>query len=92
MMSVSSTHNAVVVDTKDWLTSDGREQSQGQEGVPTILSAFPGEKEQVLQERVRHEERRQTHVPIHGLIYTHHMHKHTYTYVHTSHVYTYTYM
>ena len=36
------THNTVVTDTESRLTSEGREQSQGQEGVPTILSKERG--------------------------------------------------
>lgn len=39
--SVPHTHT-VVTDTESWLTSEGREQSQGQEGVPTILSKERG--------------------------------------------------
>lgn len=38
----SHTHNTVVTDTESWLTSEGRAQSQGQEGVPTILSKERG--------------------------------------------------
>ena len=38
----SHAHNTVVTDTESWLTSEGREQSQDQEGVPTILSKERG--------------------------------------------------